>query len=161
MQAGPRVIGRGLQLSLFMNVRRSPPETKREPLAPGKYPEPLSWLGPRNGLGRGREPFRHLLQFSIPLWQAKVQAWHAGPAPSCQHARLFHSPPAFAAPSTGNTCQAVLFTWPNLSSPSRGPTHVTSSLEPVLNPTAELATPSSTDSWPRLSNSSSRLSRNQ
>lgn len=60
-------------------------------------------------------------------------------------------------------CTARLFlsTWPTPLIPCKGPTHVTSSLEPALATMAELVIPSFIDSWHRLSDSSSRLSRDE
>lgn len=62
--------------------------------------------GPCPGFGPGMccAPVHHLPNSasshgSLPP-AGGSSAWHTGPIPDCQHARLFHSPRAFAAPFT-------------------------------------------------------------
>ena len=66
-------------------------------LVPGKYPGSLPWLRPRNVLRpRSSPPQFSTLPRSLPP-AGGSSAWHAGPSPDCQRARLFRSPQVFAA----------------------------------------------------------------
>lgn len=145
-------------------------KTEREPWS-GTWKVPrvpaLAWAqecaGVRQGVGA---PVHHLPNSasshgSLPP-AGGSSAWHTGPVPDCQHARLFLGPRAFCcALHLDCTARPFLSIRPAPPIPSKDPTHVTSSPVLALAFRAELVILSFIDSWCRLSDSSSRLSRNE
>lgn len=94
-------------LSLFVTVERNT-QTEREPWS-GTWRVPrapaLAWAQECVGVKQGVwAPVRHLPSSasshgSLPP-AGGSSAWHTGPVPDCQHARLFLGPRTFVAPFT-------------------------------------------------------------
>lgn len=91
MQPGPRVTGRDLQLSLFMDVGRRPPGTRREPSSTWKVPRAPALVWAQKCAREKQRAFFVILPNSASSHGGRKFSLAAGPVPNCQHARLFHS----------------------------------------------------------------------
>lgn len=150
MQSGPRITGQGPQLSMFVNVERNIPETKRVAGA-WKIPQSpcaVSWAQECVWERQGARPclfviFPNSASSHGPLPPAGGSAaWHTGPAPNCRHTGLSHGPLALLFPLLGMPCRSVFVHLARSScSFQRASSQVISSLEPALAPTAEPVTP--------------------